>query len=389
MQDSDPPAPGPLDGVRIVDISTVMAAPFATHVLADHGADVIKVESPTGDIMRNSAQSPEPQMSPIFQHMNRNKRSIVLDLKSADDRAVLLDLVASADAFVYNMRPAVMARLELDYASVRAANPEIVYCGVIGYGRGGRYENRPAYDDLVQGAVAIPTLNTTPAAGPRFVPAAIIDRTTGLYMANALLMALLRRERTGQGAAVEVPMFEAAAHFLLVEHMFGRSFEPPVGTAVNKRMLQPDRRPFPTSDGFVCVLPYTNRNWRDLSTILGIDDVTADPRFADFPARRENIGELYALLAARLSERTTDEWLASCDEVDIPASRCATVDELIDDPHLAERGFFRMVPDGHGMFRHMRSPIEWADWSPPDPRPAPRLGEHSAEITRTRTAREA
>lgn len=367
----------PLAGYRIIDVSTVMAAPFATHVLADHGADVIKIESPGGDIMRNSGRSPEPQMSPIFQHMNRNKRSVVLDLKAGEDRQALLDLVAGADAFVYNMRPAAMARLGLSYDALREVNERIVYCGVLGYGRGGRYEDRPAYDDLVQGATAIPTLVAAASGGPpRYIPAAVVDRITGLYAANALLMALLRRERTGTGAAVEVPMFEAAAHFLLVEHMFGRSFEPAMGTATNKRMLEPNRRPFPTRDGYVSVLPYTTRNWRDLSSLLGIDDVTADPRFADFASRREHIGELYALLAERLPTRTTDEWLTDFERVDISAARCATVDELIDDPHLADRHFFRTVSS----FRHMRSPVDWADWPQPDPRPAPRLGEHTAEV---------
>lgn len=374
---------GPLAGYTILDISTVMAAPFGTSVLADHGADVIKIEAPGGDIMRNSGASPEPGMSPIFQHMNRNKRSMVLDLKAPAGRETLLRLARDADAVIYNMRPAALERLGLGYDAFREANPKIVHCGVIGYGQGGRYEARPAYDDLIQGASAVPQLFGRATQGPpRFVPFGMMDRMVGLYVALSVAMALLRRGQTGEGSEIVIPMFEAATHFVLVEHMFGASFDPPVGSAINKRMMEPDRRPFPTKDGYICALPYIDRHWRELSRIFGIDDLTLDPRFADFPSRRENITELYALLAEQLTTRTTDEWLALLDEADIPAVACPTVEELLEDPHLQDRGFYKKMPMPGGTFTHMASPVEWGDWEHPDPRPAPRLSEHAVVVLR-------
>ncbi len=374
---------GPLAGLRVIDISTVMAGPFATLMFADQGADVIKVEPPEGDIMRLSGPAPRPGMSPIFQHMNRNKRSIVLDLKKPGGVEVLLDLVRTADAFVYNMRPRAMARLGLGYEAVRAARTSIVYCGIVGFGEAGPYAGRPAYDDLVQGACGIPDIVGRASGGePRYVPFAFCDRISGLYAANALLAALLERERTGEGAAIEVPMFEASVHFLLVEHLFGASFVPPVGSALNARMLEPNRKPYRTRDGYLCVLPYTTRHWFSLFDLVGREQWKDDPRFQDFASRREHIDVLYAMLDDTLARRTTAEWLAEFERLDLPAVRANAVAELLHDPHLEATGFFRAIEQDDGHFLHMASPAQWKAWAPDVAHAAPTLAQDTLGILR-------
>ncbi len=375
---------GPLAGVKVLDISTVMAGPFATHLLADQGADVIKVEPPEGDIMRFSGPSPRPGMSPIFQHMNRNKRSIVLDLKQAGATDVLLTLARTADVFVYNMRPRAMARLGLSYDTLRAANPAIVYCGIVGFGQEGPYAARPAYDDLIQGASGIPDLVGRATGGePRYVPFAMCDRIAGLYAANALLAALLERTRIGKGTAIEIPMFETNVHFLLVEHLFGASFEPAAGDgALNTRMLEPNRKPYRTSDGYVCVLPYTTRHWRSLFELVGRAELQDDPRFADFASRREHIHVLYELLDGALRQRPTAAWLADFERIDIPAATANAIADLPSDPHLVASSFFRSVAQEDGRFLHMAAPVQWKDRAFADPSPAPVLAEDTRAILR-------
>jgi len=374
---------GPLAGVKVLDISTVMAGPFATHLLADQGADVIKVEPPEGDIMRFSGASPRPGMSPIFQHMNRNKRSIVLDLKKPGAVDVLLTLARTADAFVYNMRPRAMARLGLAYETLQAANPAIVYCGIVGYGQDGPYASRPAYDDLIQGVSGIPDLVGRATGGePRYVPFAFCDRIAGLYAANALLAALLERARTGRGAAIEIPMFETSVHFLLVEHLFGASFEPAVGSALNARMLESNRKPYRTRDGYICVLPYTTRHWTSLFELVGRAELKDDARFADFASRREHIHVLYELLDRALRERTTGQWLAELERLDIPAAPSHAVADLPSDPHLVATSFFRSVAQDGGRFLHMAAPAQWKGRPFDDPAPAPALAEDARAILR-------
>ena len=378
--------PGPLAGVRIIDLTTVLAGPFATHLLADQGADVVKVEAPGGDITRTVGRSPEPGMASIFQHINKNKRSVVLDMKQPQGLSALKRLVAGADALVFNMRADAMMRLGLGYEAVRAVNPAIVYCGFAGFGQGGAYAGKAAYDDLIQGLVAIPDLVARAGRSePRYAPMSLADRIVGLYGANALLMALFRQARSGQGGAVEIPMFEAMAHFVLVEHMFYRSFEPPLGEAANPRGIDPNRKPLPTRDGYICLLPYSDRQWRKLFELLERADMRDDPRFATFTGRLEHVRELYAFLAATVGERPTAHWLAVFAEADIPAAPMNSLEELLADPHLAEVGFFRPIEKAGGTrFVHMASPLSWADW-PGDAlamEAAPLLGQHSHELLR-------
>jgi len=373
----------PLAGVRIIDISTVMAAPFSTQILADFGAEVIKVEEPRGDIMRQSGPSPQPNMSPIFQHLNRNKQGITLDLKHPKGLATLTALLKGADVLVYNMRPPAMCRLGLGYEQVKKINNQLIYCGIVGYREEGPYANMPAYDDLIQGAAAIPDMISRALGGePRFIPFALVDRIVGLYAVNAIIAALFRQTRQSEGCALEIPMFETAAHFLLVEHMFQRSFSPPTGSALNPRMMEPDRRPYATKDGYICVLPYTDKHWESLFILAERPDLLGKQKFKTFPSRRENVRELYSILASILATKTTDEWFRILREADIPISRSNTVEELLNDPHLKAIGFFRHTrqPGMKEEFIHLSYPCKWSNWNPEAPRPAPRLSEHSRQI---------
>lgn len=373
---------GPLSGIRIVDLTTVLMGPFATQLLADHGADVIKVETPIGDIARTIGHSPEPGMTSMFQHLNRSKRSVVLDLKTSDGVAILKRLLETADAFTFNMRPSAIARLGLSYEEIRKVNPTIVYCAFTGFGTGGPYAGKPAYDDLIQGLAAIPDL-TVHASGsePRYAPMALADRLVGLYGSTLLSIALLQRARTGQGCAVEVPMFECMSHFVLVEHLFYRSFVPPIGGMGSPRSVDKNRKPFATKDGYICVIPYSDRDWAVLFQLIDRPDLIRDARFADFPSRTENVEALYAILAAALVEKTASEWLAAFETASIAASPMNRLEDLPSDPHLQAVKFFEFVPSGPDTgFVHLASPFTWEGWQPDPERTAPRLGEHSIEV---------
>ena len=376
---------GPLVGTRIIDLTTVVMGPFATQILADMGADVVKVEPPEGDVLRNIAPMRHSGMGHIFLHHNRNKRSIVLDLKQAAGRAALLRLARDADVLIYNVRPQAMARLKLSYKEVSAANPSIIYVGAYGYGEGGRYAGQPAYDDLIQGMAGLPWM--THAAGadrPRYVPTAISDRITGLAAVNAVTAALYGRERTGRGQSVEVPMFETLAHMVLGDHLCGRTFEPPVEPRRYERMLAPQRVPYATMDGHVCVLVYNDKQWRSFFRLVGREELfESDPRFSSQEARSRNINEVYAFVAEQMATRTSAEWLRLLKQADIPSAPLNSVDDIIDDPHLAESGFFRMTEHPtEGSLRMMTTPLAWSDAPPHALRPAPCLGEHSVEILR-------
>ena len=377
------PAAGPLAGIRVIDLTTVVMGPFATQILGDLGADVIKVEPPEGDILRNIAPMRHPGMGHIFLHHNRNKRSIVLDLKQTDGRTALLRLARNADVLIYNVRPQAMARLRLTYEDVAAVNPRIVYVGAYGYGQAGRYAAQPAYDDLIQGMAALPAIFAAAGADrPRYVPTAIADRITGLAAVNAVTAALFYRERSGKGQAVEVPMFETLAQMVLADHMGGRTFEPQLAPAGYGRMLAPHRAPYATQDGYVCVLIYNDKHWRRFFELIGKPRMfDEDPRFSSHEARSRHIAEVYAFVAEQLRTRSSAEWLRLLREADIPATPLNTLDMLVDDPHLAESGFFAMTEHpSEGTLRAMTVPGQWSEGLPRAVRPAPRLGEHSAEI---------
>jgi crotonobetainyl-CoA:carnitine CoA-transferase CaiB-like acyl-CoA transferase len=381
-----PQARGPLAGIRVVDMSTVLMGPYATQILADYGADVVKVEPPDGDIMRHGGPMRHPGMGPLFLQANRNKRSVVLDIKTAGGRDVLKRLCGRADVFICNVRPAALRRLGLGPDDFRAANPRLVHVSLIGYGEGGPYAGRPAYDDLIQGLAAIPaTVRQQAGSGvPRYAPLTMADHIVGLNAVHVVLAALMERNRSGEGQAIELPMFETLAQFVLSDHFGGRAFEPPLGPPGYSRLLATDRRPYATRDGHICILVYTDRQWESFFRIIGKpEQFRTDPRFRDAAARSRYYGEAYKLLAEVLATRTTAEWLGVLQEADIPAVPMHDLDALIDDPHLAAVGFFHaMDHPTEGRIRLVGIPSRWSRSRPAIKRHPPGLGEHTAEVLR-------
>lgn len=371
-----------LNGIRVLDLTAYLLGPFATQILGDMGADIIKVESHEGDIVRGIGPTRSPGMGGVFQQNNRNKRSIVLDLKQPAGRDALLRLATTADVFVYNVRPAAMARLGLSYEAMAAVNPGIVYVGAVGFGQDGPYAARPALDDLMQGMSGIAGLYARASGGePRYIPMAMADRYTGTVLVNAILGALVHKLRTGQGQALEVPMFESLAQGVLGDHLMGHSFDPPLGPPGYPRHLSPDRRPFRTQDGWLCAFLISDGQWRAVLERLGQPELMQDPRFASLQARTEHSREVYAWLDATFRTRSTEQWLALLGEADVPAGPLHTLESLLEDPHLKAVGFFqRLEHPTEGTLVTLRPPSRWSR-TPPEVRlPPPHLGEHSAEL---------
>jgi len=375
---------GPLAGVRVLDMSAVLMGPLATQVLADLGADVVKVEAKDGDITRSIGLGRHPDMCSLYLALNRNKRSIVLDLKKPAGRQALLKLAEGADVFMYNLRPKTMVRLGLSYEEVRVVNPRIIYCGAYGFGQLGPYAAKPAYDDLIQGMSGISYLISRMTGRPGYAPFALADHLVGTCAVHCVTAALYHRERTGEGQSVEVPMFETMAHAILTHHLYGRTFEPPLGDAGYVRQIAPNRRPYATEDGYLCILIVTDPQWRRFFDRVGQPELKTDPRFKDLASRTRNTGELYQVLEETLAARTTGEWLRIFEELDIPAMAMHTLDSLLADPHLNAVGFFRKVEHPtEGAVTSMAVPSRWSASVPEDHRlPAPRLGEHTVAILR-------
>ncbi|KPK07302.1 MAG: acetyl-CoA acetyltransferase [Betaproteobacteria bacterium SG8_39] len=375
--------PGPLEGVRVIDLTTVVMGPYATQILGDLGADVIKVEPLEGDVMRSAWPQRHAGMGHIFLNVNRNKRSIALDLKQGAARDALLALVRGADVLVYNIRPQAMARLQLGYDELRTVNPRLLYVGAFGYSQRGPYAARPAYDDLIQGATGIPWLHQAAGnASPRYTPLITADRTIGLQLANAVTAALFWRERSGRGQRVDVPMFEGMLQVVLGEHLGGFTFDPPEGGPGYVRLLARDRRPYATRDGYVCALIYNDKQWRAFLELVGRGDLLKDDaRFATHEARAQNYDAAYAFVADEMRKRSTEEWLALLEEADIPVQRMNSIDDIVRDPHLAAIGYFETVEHpSEGRLRSMKVPSEWSESTPGYRRHAPRLGEHTREV---------
>ena len=375
---------GPLQGIKVVDMTTVLMGPFATQTLGDYGADVIKIESLDGDVTRQIGPTRHPGMGPVFLNANRSKRSICLDLKKDSGRAVVLKLVADADVLVYNVRPQAMQRLRLGYEDVAAVNPRLIYAGVFGFGQDGPYAAKAAYDDLIQGGSALAHLMARGGDGtPRYVPNALVDRIVGLNAVGAILASLVHRDRTGVGQRVDIPMFETMAGFVMGDHLGGLTYEPPLDQGGYARHLSPDRRPYKTSDGYICVIVYNDKQWDKFLTATGRDDLRSDPRFATFAGRATNIDHVYAELARIIAQRSTAEWIKLLDEADVPALPMHDLVSILHDPHLSEVDFFPTVDHpSEGRIRSMRVPATWSETPAQPSRLAPRLGEQSEEILR-------
>jgi crotonobetainyl-CoA:carnitine CoA-transferase CaiB-like acyl-CoA transferase len=374
---------GPLHGIRVLDLTTVILGPLATQILGDLGADIVKVEPPEGDSNRHLGTGRHPGMSGTVMNLHRNKRSIVLDLKKEAGRAALLRLAEGADILIHNIRPAAMERLGLGWPELSAINPRLIYCAATGFGSGGPYANRPAYDDLIQGASGLADLIGRVSGEPGLVPSLIGDKVAGLTAVYAVLAALFHRERTGEGQMVEVPMLETMAAFNLVEHFGGGVFRPPAGPIGYARLLTPYRKPYRTADGFVCLLAYTDRQWRDFFDIAGRSELAEDERFRTLAARTRNTDALYAIVEEAVAGKPTAEWLELCGERHIPCIPLLKIEAIEADPHLAETGFFQPAEHPYeGGYTLIGVPTHFSASPAEVRRHAPALGEHSVEVLR-------
>jgi crotonobetainyl-CoA:carnitine CoA-transferase CaiB-like acyl-CoA transferase len=369
---------GPLAGVRVVDLTAMVMGPYCTQIMADMGADVIKIEPPAGDNTRFISVGPEAGMSGVFANVNRGKRSVVLDLQSAAGKTALRELVRHADVLIHSMRGKAIAGLGFSYEQCAAINPSIVYTNCYGYSRRGRDCNLTAYDDTIQADCGIPAVQEMLTGEASYVGTIIADKVTGLTAVYATMMALFHRERTGEGQEVEVSMFETMASFMLVEHANGALFTPPLGPAVYPRAVTPNRRPYPTRDGKISALVYNDKQWN--AFVNAVRPAWCDERFATLEKRAPQIDRVYALLAQTFLERTTQEWLELLRSLDIPAAPVRSLDELFDNPHLNDVGFFETVESPNGPI-HFPGVPTWFSQTPGHVQgPAPRLGAHTDEV---------
>ncbi len=370
---SSSPPTGPLAGVRVLDLSTVVMGPYATQQLGDLGADVITVEDRRGDTNRAMGPGPQRGMSGVSINLLRNKRSIGLDLKHPDGRRIGLDLAASCDVVVTNLRPGPLGRLGLTYDDIRTVRPDVVFCQAFGYPSDGEDAHRPAYDDIIQSASGVGDLFERQGHRPSLLPTLVADKVAGLTIAGAVLAALYHRSVTGEGQRIEVPMIDVMRSFVLVEHGAGAMFDPPLDAAGYRRILTAERRPQETADGWINVLPYTDDHYQVLFTVGGRPDLLDDPRIATRESRIANSDTLYREVAAILAQRTTADWLELCDAEGIPATAAASLDDLVADLPMADHpvvGSYRVIPPP---VRYGATPAEVRT-------PAPTLGEHGRPV---------
>jgi crotonobetainyl-CoA:carnitine CoA-transferase CaiB-like acyl-CoA transferase len=372
----------PLAGIRVVDLTQVVVGPYATQILADFGAEVIKIEHPTGDLARwIGGRSPTPGMAAKYLHLNRNKKSISLDLKQPAAREALKKLIATSDVVVHNMRPQAAARLGLAPEDLQKLRPDLIYCSVVGFGQAGRYRDKPAYDSIIQGASGLASINADTDGAPNFVPMVIADRTIGIMLANCVLLAVVQRLRHGGPQVVELPMFESMAAFVLAEHLFLKTFDPPLGNTGDSRLLNPNSRPIQTKDGYICVTANTDDQVFAMFDAMGRSDLRTDVRFADKKERFENIGEMFRIRNAAFTTRTTAQWMVLLEKADVPSMPVHTLDSLLDDPHLADTGLFEPVQHPtEGRITNLRNPIKFATYTPSLKRTAPHIGQDSLPI---------
>jgi crotonobetainyl-CoA:carnitine CoA-transferase CaiB-like acyl-CoA transferase len=369
---------GPLAGVRVIDLTAMVMGPYCTQIMADMGADVIKVEPPQGDNTRYISVGPVPGMSGVFVNVNRGKRGIVLDLRSDAGSHALRALVESADVFIHSMRAKAIANLGFGYDEVAAINPAIVYTNCYGYGRRGPDHDRPAYDDTIQAECGLTAVQKQLTGQADYVGTIIADKVAGLTALYATMMALFHRERTGEGQEVEVAMFETMASFMLVEHANGALFDPPLGPAMYPRTVAPNRRPYQTSDGYIAALIYNDKHWN--AFMAAVQPPWASERYSTLEQRANEIDTVYGLVAETMKERSTAEWLALLCELEIPAAPLNTPAALFDDPHLNAVGMFETVETPHGPVRFPGVPTWFSRTPGRVAGPAPELGADTAAV---------
>jgi crotonobetainyl-CoA:carnitine CoA-transferase CaiB-like acyl-CoA transferase len=374
--------PGPLDGVRILELTSVVLGPWACQILGDMGADVIKIEAPRGDSNRSlGATRTTKNMAALYLTCNRNKRSLVLDLKQEVAKKAVLELAKTADVFIHNNRPQAMTKLGLDYAALKAANPKIIYCGSYGYAKSGPYGERGALDDSIQAVSGIAMLNKMVLGEPRYLPTIVADKTTAMTLVQGVLAALFHRERTGQGQEIEVPMFESMVSFVMAEHMWGNTFDPPMGPPGYVRLMSKERKPYPTKDGYIAILPYLDAHWETFCKLSGRVELIEDPRFKTLASRVANIDLTSQETAKTMITKTTKEWLDIFGKTSVPTIVVNTLEDLITDEHLQATGFWQTLDHPtEGKLKLPGFPINFSETPESIRRHQPRLGEHSSEV---------
>jgi crotonobetainyl-CoA:carnitine CoA-transferase CaiB-like acyl-CoA transferase len=363
---------------------TPASGPVCTQTLADHGAEVIKIEPPEGDLLRTlGGKSRTPQMASKYLAFNRNKRSLALDLKAAEGREIAAKLVARSDVLVANIRPPALQRLGLDPESCAARNPKLVYCSLVGFGQNGRYRAKPAYDTIIQGSTGVAACYERATGEPRYVPMVMADHIVGLIAVQQIAMALFHRERTGEGQVIEVPMFENMAAFVLQQHLYLRTFEPPLGGTGDPRVINPEAKPLPTKDGYICISANTNAQAFGFFEAIGRPELKDDPRFNTVVTRFANVQAYFDLRASALKGKTTAEWVEIFDRLDVPAMPYHTFESLLEDPHIADVGLVKTIDHPtEGPIRITGVPNRWSSAVREDVVPPPKIGQDSVAILR-------
>ena len=372
---------GPLSGLKVLELTSVVLGPWAAQTMADMGADVIKIEAPFGDSNRQLGASRNPGMAALYLSNNRNKRSLVLDLKQESARDALLTIVKDCDVFLHNNRPQVMTKLRLEYEDIKSVNENIIYCGTYGYSKDGPYGEKGALDDSIQAASGIAALNELVLGEPRYLPTVVADKTTAITVVYSILAALFHRERTGVGQEIEVPMFETMVSFVMAEHIWGEVFEPKLGEAGYTRLMSHHRKPYKTKDGYIAVLPYMNNHWQTFCEKAEREDLIEDERFKDLSSRVKNIDDTYSETGKILATKTTQEWLDIFAETKVPVIVVNSLEDLFHDPHLEAVDFWQSYEHPtEGQLKMPGFPSKFSKTPSSIRKHAPKLGEHSKEI---------
>lgn len=381
MDPSQSKISGPLSGMRIIDLTSVVMGPYCTQILCDLGAEVIKIENADGDPTRHLGPTRRPLQSGMFININRGKKSVVIDLKQQEGRDLCLRLMSTADAVVHSMRPAAIKRLGLTYEDVRQHNPEIIYANLYGFGRKGRYANLPAYDDTIQAVSGMSMLQSHMVGEPQYTATVLGDKLCGVAGAYAVMAAMIFKLRSGKGQEVEIPMFETMASFLLVEHMSGAVFNPPLGPPMYERVILPDRKPFKTQTGYLAVIIHNDKQWRNFTKVLNRDDLASDERFTTQAGRSKNTRAFYEITSAIFLEKSAEEWKEILEQAEVPVAELNSLEDLFSDPHMEDVGFFREVDDHpDGPVRLPVFPITFSESPATFNAIAPELGQHTREL---------
>ena len=373
---------GPLSGVVVVDLSSVIVGPACSLALADHGAEVIKIEPPSGDLMRKlGGGAKHPGMTGKFMNFNRNKKSVCIDLKKTAGQEMLYTILAKADVFISNMRTEALAQLGLDFVTLQKLNPQLIYTQVLAFGKGGEYFNRPAYDTVIQSASGVAGTFEKSSGEPRFVPLVMTDHITGMIAAQAIGFALYRRTRTKKGELIEIPMFETMSAFVLREHLGNMTFKPAIGPIGDARILDKNNRPVKTQDGYISISPNTNEQAFAFFDLISRPELKGDPRFCSVEARTLHSVDYYALRSGSLLGKTSAQWIDLFEQRDIPCMRYNSLENLVEDPHLQQVGFLReTVHPSEGPILEMGLTNHYSGGVRQQFTPAPRLGEHTLSV---------